>query len=48
MIHEVLTPGMENADNPYRCTEMFRIACKFQDRLGNGSKEKIVHDLRVH
>jgi len=48
MIHEVLPPGMENADNPYRCTQMFRIICEFNERLRNGAKEKIVHDLPVH
>ena len=48
MIHEVLPPGMENADNPYRCTQMFRIICEFLDRLGYRAKEKIVHDLLIH
>ena len=48
MIHDVLTPGMENADNPYRCSKMFRIICEFLDRLGNRAKEKIVHDLLIH
>jgi hypothetical protein len=48
MIHEVLTPGVQNAGNPYRCTEMFRIICEFLDRLGDRTKEKIVHDPLVH
>ena len=48
MIHEVLTPGMQNADNPYLCAEMFRIIGEFHERLGYGAKKKIVHDLSVH
>jgi hypothetical protein len=48
MIHEVLPPGMENADNSYRCTEMFRIICEFLDRLRDRTKEKIVHDPLIH
>jgi len=48
MIHEVLPPGMENADNPYCCAEMFRIICEFLDRLGGRTKEKIVHDPLIH
>jgi hypothetical protein len=48
MIHEVLTPGMKNTDNPYRCAEMFRIICEFLDCLGDRTKEKIIHDPLVH
>jgi hypothetical protein len=48
MIHEVLPPGMENADNPYHCAEMFRIICEFLDRLGDRTKEKIVHGPLIH
>ena len=48
MTHEVLTPGMENADTPYRCPEMFRVLCEFRERLGDRTKKKIVQDLPVH
>jgi hypothetical protein len=48
MAHEVLTPGMENADNPYRCPEMFRGLSEFGERLGGGAKKQIVEDLLVH
>ena len=48
MAHEVLTPGMENADNPYRGPEMFRGLCKFGERLGGGAEKQIVQDLLVH
>jgi hypothetical protein len=48
MINEVLTPGVQNADNSYRCAEMFRIICEFLDCLGDRTKEKIVHDPLVH
>jgi hypothetical protein len=48
MIHEVLTPGMENADNPYLCAEMFRVIGEFRERLGCRAKKQIVQDLLVH
>jgi hypothetical protein len=48
MIHEVLSPGMQNTDNPYPCAKMFRIIGQFHKRLGDGTKKKIVHDLPVH
>jgi hypothetical protein len=48
MIHEVLTPGVQNADAPYPCTEMFRVVCEFCENLGDGTEKKIVHDLPVH
>ena len=48
MIHEVLTPGVENADNPYLCAEMFRVICEFRERLGDRTEKQIVQDLAVH
>ena len=48
MIHEVLTPGMENADNTYLCAEMFRVIGEFRERLGCRAEKQIVQDLRVH
>jgi hypothetical protein len=48
MIHEVLPPGVQNADSPYPCTQMFLVIGEFNERLGNGSKKKIVHDLPVY
>ena len=48
MIHEVLTPGVQNADNPYPCAEMFRIICEFLDRLRDRTKQKVVHDRLIH
>ena len=35
MIHEVLSPGVKDADKPYTCAEMFRIVGEFQKRLGD-------------
>ena len=29
MIHEVLPPGVQNANAPDPCTEMFRVVCEF-------------------
>ena len=48
MIHEILPPGMEDTDNPYACTEMFGVGCKFHERLGDRTEKKIVQDLAVH
>ena len=48
MIHEVLTPGMENADHPHLCAEMFRVLGEFRERLGCRVKKQIVQDLLVH
>jgi hypothetical protein len=48
MIHEVLAPGVQNADSPYPCAKMFLVIGEFRERLGNGAKKKIVHDLPVH
>ncbi len=48
MIHEVLAPGVQNADPPYPCTEMFRVLCKLCEGLGDRTEKKIVQDLSVH
>ena len=48
MAHKVLTPGMENADHPYRGPEMFRSLGQFRERLGGEAKKQIVQDLLVH
>ena len=48
MIHEVLPPGVQNADDAYFSAEMFRIIGKFNERFGNRTEKKIVHDLPVH
>ena len=48
MVHEVLTPSMENTDYSHGCTEMFWVACKFCECLGGRTKKQIVQDLPVH
>ena len=48
MIHEVLPPGVQNADTPYLCTEMFLVVCEFCESFGDRGKKKIVDDLSVH
>jgi hypothetical protein len=48
MIHEVLSPGVENTDTPYLCSEMFWVLCEFRERFGDRTKKKIVQDLSVH
>ena len=47
MVHEVLTPRMENTDHAYRCTEMFRVVCEFCEGFGGRAKEQIVQDPLV-
>jgi hypothetical protein len=47
-VHEVLTPGVSNADTPYLCTEMFRDVCELCERFGDRTEKKIVQDLSVH
>jgi len=48
VIHKVLTPGVQNADSPYPCAEMFLVICEFNERFGDGAKKKIVHDLPIY
>jgi hypothetical protein len=48
VIHKVLAPRVQNADSPYPCAQMLRIIGEFNERLGYGSKKKIVHDLPIH
>jgi len=47
MVHEVLTPSMENTDHSYRCTEMFLVLCEFRECLGGRAKKQIVQDPLV-
>jgi hypothetical protein len=48
MIHEVLSPGMQNADTPYLGTEMFRVFCEFCESFGDRTEKKVVQELAVH
>ncbi len=48
MIHEVLTPGMENTDHPHLGAEMFRVLGEFRERFGCRAKKQIVQGLLVH
>jgi hypothetical protein len=48
MIHDVLPPGVQNTNDAYFCAKMFRVVGKFNDRFGNRTEKKIVHDLLVH
>ncbi len=47
MVHEVLTPRMENTDHSYRCTEMFLVLCESRECLGGRAKKQIVQDPLV-
>jgi len=48
MIHEVLPPGVQNANTSYLCPEMFRVVCEFCERLEDRTEKKIIHDLAIH
>ncbi len=48
MIHEILAPGVQNADTPDLCPEMFRVLCELCEGLGDRTEKKIVQDLAVH
>ena len=48
MIHEVLSPGVQNADAPYICSEMFWVVCEFHECFGDRTKKKIIQDPAVH
>ena len=48
MIHEILAPGVKNADAPDLCPEMLRVVCEFHERFGDRTEKKIVQDLAVH
>jgi hypothetical protein len=48
VVHEVLTPRMENTDHAYRCTEIFWVVCKCCECLRDRTEKKIVQNLAVH
>ena len=48
MLHEILAPGVKNADTLDLCPEMFRVVCELCEGLGDRTEEKIVEDLAVH
>ncbi len=39
MFPEVLTPGVQNTNDPYLCTEMLWVICEFRECLGCGAKK---------
>ena len=47
MIHEVLPPGVQNADTPNLCPEMFRVVCELCKGLGDRTEKEVVQDLAV-
>jgi hypothetical protein len=48
MIHEVLAPGMENADHPHLGAEMFGVLGEFRECFGCRVKKQVIQDLLVH
>jgi hypothetical protein len=48
MVHEVLTPRMENTDDAYRCTETFGVVCKCCECFEDRTEKKVIHELAVH
>jgi hypothetical protein len=47
MMHEILTPGMENADHSYGSTEMFWVVSELGQCFGGRAKEQIIEELLV-
>ena len=48
MIHEILSPGMQNDNAPDFGAEMLSVMGEFHKRCGGRAKEQIVHDLLIH
>ncbi len=48
MIHEILTPGVQNADEANTSAEVLWIVGKFRKCLGGGTEKDIVHDPLIH
>jgi hypothetical protein len=44
MVHEVLTPSMENTDHAYGCTEMFWVLGELGEGLGGRAEKQIVQE----
>src|ERR1035441_9769190 len=47
MVIEVLSPGMENAEESYVGSEVLRIASQFEHRCGAGAVEQVVKQSLV-
>ena len=47
MVLEVLSPGMEHAEQADIDSKVLRVASEFEQRGGTGSEEQIVKDLLV-
>jgi len=48
MVHQVLSPGMENAYETDLCAKMLRIIGEFYQRLGDTAEQEVVHDFLIH
>jgi hypothetical protein len=48
MIHEVLAPGMENADHSDLCAQRFGVLGELGEGLGGRAKKQVVQELLVH
>lgn len=47
MVHQVLTPCVENAEKANLCAEMFWIGADLQESGGAGSKQECVEQLFI-
>jgi hypothetical protein len=48
MIHEVLPPGVKDADKPYMRAKMLRIIGEFYERLRDRAEQYVVYDPLIH
>jgi hypothetical protein len=47
MVHEVLSPSVQDTDKPDLSTQMFWIPGKFKKSLRNTTKQNVIKDLLV-
>jgi hypothetical protein len=48
MIHEVLAPGMKNADHSDLCAQMFGVLGELREGFGGRAKKQVIQELLVH
>ena len=47
MVHEVLSPGVDNTHETEADSETLRVLCQFPERLGDRAEEKVIQDSTV-
>ena len=47
MLHEVLSPGVQDADEPDLCSQVFRVFREFRKSLRNGFEQDPIEDFLI-